>query len=64
MEFNAHFSNIHKVLSKTGIKMSVEVIFDEINQGPSGLNFHRLDALGWRENQEKRRCIKWETRFQ
>lgn len=32
--------------ARAGIEVSVALIGDEINQGPGGLNFHRLDNLG------------------
>lgn len=32
--------------SRSGIKVSLALIGDEINQGPGGLNFHRLSNLG------------------
>ncbi len=32
--------------ARSGIKVSVALIGDEINQGPGGLNFHRLSNLG------------------
>lgn len=41
--------DIFEVLCKkaqAGIKVSVALIGDEINQGPGGLNFHRLSNLG------------------
>ncbi len=41
--------DIFEVLCKktrAGIKVSVALIGDEINQGPDGLNFHRLSNLG------------------
>ena len=41
--------DIFEVLCKkarTGVKVSVALIGDEINQGPGGLNFHRLSNLG------------------
>ncbi len=41
--------DIFEVLCKkagSGIKVSVALIGDEINQGPGGLNFHRLGSLG------------------
>ena len=41
--------DIFEVLCKkarSGVKVSVALIGDEINQGPGGLNFHRLGNLG------------------
>ena len=41
--------DIFEVLCKkarTGVKVSVALIGDEINQGPGGLNLHRLSNLG------------------
>jgi PLD-like domain/DnaJ domain len=41
--------DIFDVLCKkagAGVKVSIAVIGDDINKGPGGLNFHRLDAVG------------------
>jgi len=51
--------DIFEVLCKkarSGIKVSVALIGDEINQGPGGLNFQRLINFG---GQVVSRCHRW-----